>query len=129
LFYLIYTDSYLLFLDNNRIAKLNGRAFIGLNNLDRVWLRNNQCIRRDFNGEQATMANLIQNIPENCAFCEFDKLCLPVIDEKKETIESQIMENARLSDQLARVTAENEANIRRIRLLEERCMIPIKNDS
>jgi hypothetical protein len=70
--------------DSNKIRRLNARTFITLNHLLWVNLGSNVCVNLSFRDGDAALLNVIQNIPRSCAFCEFDKTCLPFVESLKE---------------------------------------------
>jgi predicted RNase H-like nuclease (RuvC/YqgF family) len=47
-------------------------------------LQKNECIDRSFRYEDAALSNVLRNIPESCAFCEFNKPCLALAESLEE---------------------------------------------
>jgi hypothetical protein len=56
-----------LFTGENNIKYLNGNLFNGINSLKEVWLRKNECIDENFEG-QTQIKKMVESITENCGF-------------------------------------------------------------
>jgi chromosome segregation ATPase len=100
-----------LFPDQNQITHLNGKTFLGLNNLIKVWLDDNECIKKNFEGEKGV--DILRNtITATCGFAESDK------DEQKEPEIREMLKN--LETNLAKKFDEHKTQIDLIKEIYEK---------
>lgn len=74
------------FADNNKIVSINGDTFKKLHKLNRLELRENQCIDEDFKNQSQLLASA-QVVTERCGFCEIESSCemFQMLKEMQET--------------------------------------------
>jgi hypothetical protein len=119
---------------------LNGKAFLGVNKLKQVQLRNNVCINQDFTTITA-IANLPNSIPKACEYCECDAEACEKLEKaekqieilkngnalQNEIIKSKTSENAQMSNDLMNVNMENNNYKQKIKQLEEKIVLVEQN--